>query len=257
MNEPRHGDRTAFVTGAGSGIGRAIAQRLAREGARVACVDIASERAAESVALIAAEGGAAVALAADVRDRAAVTTALEATVAAFGSIHYLVNNAGLITMSSLEEVSDEEWDLVLDVNLKGCFIVSQSALPHMARNGNSAVVNISTVEAQVIVASRGYCQPHYNASKGGLKLLTKAMALELSRHGIRVNAVAPGPVATGFIPGVDPEHMEVPDSVMARLLIPRLAQPNDIAAAVSFLLSDDASYITGTELVVDGGWLVR
>ncbi|MHB8394208.1 MAG: SDR family NAD(P)-dependent oxidoreductase [Candidatus Dormibacteria bacterium] len=257
MTEKRHGDRAAFVTGAGSGIGRAISQRLAQEGASVACVDIDVDGAQESVALIERAGGRALALMADVRDRAAVRLALETTVAQFGPIHYLVNNAGVVTMSSLEDLTDEEWDLVMDVNLKGCFVVSQSAIPHMARDGRAAVVNLSTVEAHVIVASRGFCQPHYNASKGGVMLLTKALALELSRYGIRVNSVAPGPVATGFIPGVDPENIEVPQSVLDRLLIRRLAKPDDIAAAVSFLLSADASYITGAELVVDGGWLVR
>jgi glucose 1-dehydrogenase/3-oxoacyl-[acyl-carrier protein] reductase len=119
------------------------------------------------------------------------------------------------------------------------------------------VVNITTVEAEVIVSSRGFCQPHYNASKGGLKMLTKALALELSRRQIRVNAIAPGPVSTGFIPGVDPKNIEISEAMLSRLLIKRLALPDDIAAAASFLLSDDASYITGTQLMVDGGWTVR
>ena len=109
----------------------------------------------------------------------------------------------------------------------------------------------------MVVAPGSSCQPHYNASKGGVKMLTKALAVELASAGVRVNAVAPGPVQTGFIPGTDPQNAELPDSARDRLLIPRLAQPDDIAAAVSFLLSDDASYITATQLVVDGGWLAR
>jgi glucose 1-dehydrogenase/3-oxoacyl-[acyl-carrier protein] reductase len=107
------------------------------------------------------------------------------------------------------------------------------------------------------VSSQGFCQVHYNASKGGVKMLTKALAVELSRYGIRVNCIAPGPVATGFIPGGDINAPEVMEFLGERLLVPRLAQPEDIAAAASFLLSADASYITGTQLAVDGGWLTR
>jgi glucose 1-dehydrogenase/3-oxoacyl-[acyl-carrier protein] reductase len=160
-------------------------------------------------------------------------------------------------MSSLAEVSDGGWDLVMDVNLKGQFIVTQLAAPILAWATPSAIVNLSTVEAEVVVSSSGFAQPHYNASKGGVKMLTKACAVELANQGTRVNAVAPGPVLTGFIPGVDPHNFEIPSIVLDRLLIKRMGQPEDVAAAVSFLLSDDASFITGTQLVVDGGWLAR
>ncbi len=257
MTEQRHEERTAFVTGAGSGIGRAVARRLAAEGTRVACVDLKHDAASETAKLITAAGGTALPFGADVRDRATVQSALEGTAEAWGALNYLVNNAGLVTMSSLEELTDDEWDLVLDVNLKGQFVVSQLAVPLLTDARPAAVVNLSTVEAEVIVSSQGFCQPHYNASKGGVKMLTKALAVELSRHGVRVNAIAPGPVQTGFIPGVDPATVELPEMARDRLLIPRFGQPADIAAAASFLLSDDASYITGTQLVVDGGWLAR
>ncbi|GAA2907096.1 glucose 1-dehydrogenase [Streptosporangium fragile] len=253
----RHKGRTALVTGAGSGIGRGIARRLAAEGARVACVDVKHDLADETVALITGEGGRALALSADVRDRAEVSAALEATAEAFGGLDYLVNNAGLVTMSSLEELTDEEWDLVLDVNLKGVYIVTQLALPYLKEASGAAVVNLSTVEAEVVVSSQGFCQVHYNASKGGVKMLTKALAVELSRYGVRVNCVAPGPVATGFIPGADITAPEVMEFLGQRLLVKRLAQPEDIAAAASFLLSGDASFITGVQLPVDGGWLTR
>jgi glucose 1-dehydrogenase/3-oxoacyl-[acyl-carrier protein] reductase len=253
----KHAGRTAVVTGAGTGIGRAISVRLAREGARVACIDVNHDRACETVEIITATGGEARPYTADVRNRDQVHAALAESVALFGPLHYLVNNAGVVTMTSLEQLSDDEWDQVVDVNMKGPFIVTQLAAEHLVHDGHGSVVNITTIEADVIVSSRGFCQPHYNASKGGLKMLTKALAVELSRHQIRVNAVAPGPVLTGFIPGVDPENLEVPESILSRLLIPRLGQPDDIAAAVSFLLSDEAAYITGTQLVVDGGWTVR
>jgi glucose 1-dehydrogenase/3-oxoacyl-[acyl-carrier protein] reductase len=253
----RHAGRTAFVTGAGAGIGRAIASRLATEGCAVACTDIDQARAAATAADIAAAGGNAAAFAVDVRDRDQVTAALSETVEQFGGLNYVVNNAGVVTMQGLADLTDDQWDFVVDVNLKGPFIVTQLAAEFLAQATPAAVVNLSTVEAEVVVSSTGSCQPHYNASKGGVKMLTKALAAELAQFHVRVNAIAPGPVQTGFIPGVDPANVEVPETVMSRLLIQRLGQPEDIAAAASFLLSDDASFITGTQLVVDGGWLAR
>jgi NAD(P)-dependent dehydrogenase (short-subunit alcohol dehydrogenase family) len=223
----------------------------------VACTDVRPDRAGETADAIAATGGEALGFGVDVRDRTAVQAALDAVVGRWGALNYVVNNAGIVTMSSLANVTDAEWDLVVDVNLKGQFIVTQVAAPMLARATPSAIVNLSTVEAEVVVSSSGFAQPHYNASKGGVKMLTKACAVELAGQGTRVNAVAPGPVLTGFIPGVDPANFEIPAIVLDRLLIKRMGQPEDVAAAVSFLLSDDASFITGTQLVVDGGWLAR
>lgn len=253
-----HKEKRALVTGAGSGIGRGIAHRLSRDGAHVALLD----RDLDAVNTVAREinddGGRAIPVRADVTNRVEVREALASVVSALGGLHYLVNNAGLVTMSAFEDTTDEEWDLVMDVNCKGMFIVTQEALPYLRETTTSrAVVNMSTVEAEVVVSSGGTCQVHYNASKGGVRMLTKALAVELSRHGIRVNAVAPGPVATSFIPGVDHSDPDVRAFMDQRLLIKRSGQPEDIAAAVSFLLSDDASFITGVQLPVDGGWLVR
>lgn len=257
MEQGRHAGRVAFVTGAGSGIGRAAAQRLAAEGCAVTCADIKHDQASETAERIIADGGLAAAFTSDVRDRPAVQAALDGTADRFGGLNYLVNNAGVVTMRGLADLTDEEWDLVVDTNLKGQFIVTQLAAPLLAAAQPAAVVNLSTVEAEVVVSSTGSCQPHYNASKGGVKMLTKALAVELAGAGVRVNAVAPGPVQTGFIPGVDPAKLQAPSHALDRLLIQRLGQPSDIAAAISFLLSDDASYITGSQLAVDGGWLAR
>jgi NAD(P)-dependent dehydrogenase (short-subunit alcohol dehydrogenase family) len=249
-----HEGRVAFVTGAGSGIGRAICLQLASDGARVACVDLSLPSAEETLRLIEAAGGKGIALQADVRSRSDIQAAVDRTVADLGSLDLLANNAGLVTMTALDDLTDEEWDLVLDVNLKGQFITAQIAARVMPAGG--AIVNTSTVEAEVVVSSSGSCQVHYNASKGGVTMLTKALAVELAAKGIRVNAVAPGPINTRFTGGdiTGPEAMAF---MSQRLLVPRVGEPEDIARAISFLMSDAASYIDGIQLPVDGGWLTR
>jgi NAD(P)-dependent dehydrogenase (short-subunit alcohol dehydrogenase family) len=252
-----HSGRTAFVTGGGSGIGRAIAERLAGEGASIAVADVRVDAAAETVERIEAAGGRGVALALDVRMPTQAEAAREAVLEAFGAIHYLVNNAGLVRMSRLDDLDEEEWDLVLDTNLKGMYVVTRALAPSIARAGGGAMVNMSTIESEVIVSSAGHPQVHYNASKGGVKMLTKALAVELADRKIRVNAVAPGPIATTFIPGGDLRSAEAWAFMSQRLLVDRVGEPEDVAAAVSFLLSDDASFITGAQLPVDGGWLTR
>ncbi len=251
-----HSGRVALVTGAGSGIGRGISRRLAADGARVACADIDLGGAEETVALIESAGGTGLALACDVRDRGQVERAVAAAVAGLGSLRYLVNNAGVVTMTGFEALTDEEWDFVVDVNLKGQFVCAQVASRALAAAGGGAIVNLSTVEADVVVSSTGECQVHYGASKGGVKTLTKALAVALAGAGIRVNAVAPGPINTRFT-GADPNTPEAMAFMSQRLLVPRVGEPEDVANAVSFLLSDQASYITGVQLPVDGGWLTR
>jgi glucose 1-dehydrogenase/3-oxoacyl-[acyl-carrier protein] reductase len=252
-----HSDRVGFVTGAGSGIGRATALRLANEGAAIAAIDLSQETADETADLILAGGGKAVGAAADVRDLASVNEACQRALAAFGAIHYLVNNAGVVRMSHFADVSEEEWDLVLDTNLKGMFLVTQAVAPAIAEAGGGAIVNLSTIESEIVAAASGHPQVHYNASKGGVKMLTKALAVELARDGIRVNAVAPGPIATSFIPGGNVRSDDSWAYLSQRLLVDRVGEPEDVAAAISFLLSSDASFITGTQVPVDGGWLAR
>ncbi len=253
----RHEGKVAFVTGAGSGNGRGIARRLASEKASVACVDINLNSAQETVDMIAAAGGQGLALEADVRDRAMIEQALANTLKSFGKVDFLVNNAGIVTMTGFQDLTETEWDRVLDINLKGYFIVAQVVSKAIAQNGGGAIVNISTVEDEVVVSSTGHCQVHYNASKGGVRMLTKALAAELAGSSIRVNAVAPGAIDTQFTGSDLKESPEAMAFITSRALIKRLGTPEDIGAAVSFLLSDDASYITGARLAVDGGWSVR
>jgi NAD(P)-dependent dehydrogenase (short-subunit alcohol dehydrogenase family) len=252
----RFEEKVAFVTGAGSGIGRATAVRLASEGAALICFDKNGETAQETAEMIREQGGQAKVAQGDVRDRAHLQAALEAALEAFGKVNYLVNNAGMVTMTGLDDLTEEEWDLVLDVNLKGHFLTTQVVAPAIADAGGGAIVNLSTIESEVIAAvGWSHCQPHYNASKGGIRILTKAMAHELKDRNIRVNAVAPGPVATLFT-GSDLDSLEAREIYKDRMIIPRAARPEEIAAGIAFLLSDDASFIVGVQLPIDGGWLV-
>jgi NAD(P)-dependent dehydrogenase (short-subunit alcohol dehydrogenase family) len=253
----KHQDKIALVTGAGAGIGRETALRLASEGATIVVADVNTEAAKETQGLIEDAGGRSLAVTVDVRDRGAIDSAIGEVSERYGALHYLVNNAGVVTKHSLRTLTEEAWDFVVDVNLKGQFLVAQAAADLLGASGGGAIVNLSTLEATVVVTSGTTAQPHYNASKGGVPMLTKALAVELAEQGTRVNCVAPGPIATNFFDLEAITSEEGRNFMNQRLLIKRLGQPADIAAAVSFLLSDDASFITGIQLPVDGGWLTR
>ena len=253
----RHEGKVGFITGGGSGIGRETALRLAGEGARMLVSDVNLAAAQETASLIGEAGGQAVAAQVDVRDRTQIEAAGALAVQTFGALHLLVNNAGVVTNHSFDDLTEDAWDFVLDINLKGQFLVAQTLAPHIAAAGGGAIVNLSTVEALVVVTSGSTAQPHYNASKGGVPMLTKALAVELADRNIRVNCVAPGPIATNFF---DLEGVTSPEAMQflgQRLLVKRVGQPADIASAISWLLSDEASWIDGIQLPVDGGWLTR
>lgn len=253
----RHEGKVAFITGGGSGIGRETSLRLASEGAKMVITDVNLDAAQQTVEMIEEAGGTAIAAQVDVRNRVQIAAAADLAVETWGAIHLLINNAGLVTNHSLADLTEDAWDLVLDVNLKGQFLVAQEVSRRIGAAGGGAIVNLSTVEALVVVTSGSTAQPHYNASKGGVPMLTKALAVELAEQNIRVNCVAPGPIATDFFDyeGVtSPEAMEF---MGQRLLVKRIGKPADIASAVSWLLSDEASWIDGIQLPVDGGWLTR
>jgi NAD(P)-dependent dehydrogenase (short-subunit alcohol dehydrogenase family) len=241
--------RAALVTGAASGIGRAIAERFAAEGARVALLDRdeAVREAAEAV------GG--LALVADVAVPEDVDRALDEAVAAFGPLDVVVNNAAIIRYGSFMELELEEFDDVMRVNAGGTFLVTQAAVRRMPEDGRPrAVVNLASAEGRTVIARSGHPQVHYGASKAAIEALTRALAVELAPRAIRVNAVCPGLVATPFTAGVaaDPEASAW---FLGHVLLDRFGRPEEIAAAALFLASDEASYVTGSTLVVDGGWL--
>ena len=243
--------RVAIVTGAGSGNGRGIALRLAEEGARIVAADVDREAAQETAALVGRGGGEAVAMPADVRRREQAAAMVEGAKDRFGGIDVLVNNAGVETLIPMLDLEEGEWDRVLDTNLKGAFLCGQAAARAMVDAATpGAIVNIASVNAKIALGG----QVHYTSSKGGLLMLTKAMALDLAPHRIRVNAVGPGVIETTMTARslADPQRRAM---LLSKVPLGRVGQPRDVANAVLFLASDEASYITGATLYVDGGWL--
>jgi len=240
----------AVVTSADRGIGRGIAIALARAGCRVGVNHVdRSDRADAVVAEICASGGAAIALRADVRVASDVAHMVKTVVEHFGRIDILVNNAGVQTWKPFLEVTEDEWDLVIDTNLKGCFLCTQVAARHMADRGG-VVVNIGSGSNKVPFPSLAA----YTASKGGVEMLTKVAAIELASHKIRVNCVAPGAV---LIERTRAELRDYSGTMAKNTPLARVGTPDDIASAVVFLASAQASFITGQTLSVDGGLFVQ
>ena len=248
-------DRVVLVTGGGAGIGRATAERFAEEGARLAICDLNEAAGQEALAAL---GPTARYDKVNVADRAAVGAWIDAVAADFGRVDVLVNNAGVLRDGQLVKMADgqlvkqlgeAEFDLVISVNLKGVFNCTQAAAPHMIRQGGGVILNASSVVGE----DGNFGQTNYVATKAGVIGMTKVWARELGRYGIRVNAVAPGFTATEMVKAM-PE--KVLDGMRARTPLGRLGEPRDIANAYLFLASDEASFITGVTLRVDGGIVV-
>ena len=244
--------RVAIVTGAAQGIGAAIAQRLAAEGAAVAVADLTAERGGETVAAIVKEGGRAVAYGADVSQTADVEALVAAVVAEFGKVEILVNNAGITRDNLLFKMTDEDWDSVINVNLRSAFLMSRECQKHFVKQKYGKIVSLSSRSA---LGNRG--QANYAASKAGVMGLTATLSIELGPFGINVNAVAPGYIATAMTDatarrvGLDPEELKT--AAAADTPVRRVGEPEDIAATVAFLAADESSFISGQTIQVNGG----
>ncbi len=253
--------RKAFVTGSGSGIGRASAIRLASDGAEVVGIDLSAESAAETADLINHAGGPkSISIAGDVGSEDVITEAIAMAVDHMGGLDLLVTAAGITLNGNTHEVPLEDWDLVLRINVTGTFLPIKHALPHLIAHGNSSIVTISSLSA-LLATGRSVS---YDASKGGVASVTRFVATEYADRGVRANSVAPGHTDTNLVATSrqhrpdDPVWQSSGIGPRARRLMTvpmqRAAAPSEIASVVSFLSSDDASFVTGVILPVDGGW---
>lgn len=235
------------MTGASRGIGRAVALRLAADGAAIAVNYHTGEaEAAEVVAAITGAGGTAVSIGGDVSDAAGAAATVATAQEALGGLDILVNNAGITRDNLVLRLSEEDWDAVLDVNLKGAFLCTKAALRPMLRQRSGRIINMTSV----VAGTGNPGQANYAAAKAGLIGLTKTVAREVASRGITVNAVAPGFISTRMVQAITEEQRGL---VLERIPLARFGTPEDVAACVAFLASDDAGYITGQVLGVDGG----
>ena len=243
--------KTAFITGSASGIGRAIAATFAREGASVVVADVNDEGGNETVDLIASEGGTARFIRTDVTSEDNVRESIEAAVAPTGRIEVLVNDAGIVHMAGVVDTALEDWERVMNVNLRGMFFTCKHAIPYMQKQGGGAIVNIASIGSLVGILAHAA----YNASKGGVVALSRQMAVDYGQNNIRVNCVAPTATDTPLIRKAGANSRALAAIANGHPLR-RISEPQDIAWAALFLASDEARAITGQLLPVDGGWTV-
>lgn len=243
-------DKVAIVTGAGQGIGREIALSLAKNGAKVVVTDI-TDKIFEVANEIEVMGSKGLAVKCDVAKREEVENVVEKAIEQFGSIDILVNNAGIYPIKPFVDMTEQDWDRVINVNLKGVFNCTKAVLPKMIKRKHGKIVNISSISGSVV----GFPNlVHYSASKAGIVGFTRTLALEVAQHGINVNAVAPGPIET---PGTQSLGEEMYEQTRAAIPVGRWGRPIDIADLVLFLAGKESSFITGQCIVADGGYTLQ
>ncbi|MBN1394530.1 MAG: 3-oxoacyl-[acyl-carrier-protein] reductase [Pirellulales bacterium] len=243
------GGQTAIVTGAARGLGRCIAQSLAAAGAQVACVDVNAESLTDTVAAISGVGGTAVSMACDVTDAGGVAETVADVLKRWGKLDILVNNAGITRDNVIVRMKDEQWDAVININLRGTFLFTRAAAKPMMKARRGRIINVASVSG--LMGNPG--QANYSASKAGVIGLTRTVARELAGRNVTVNAVAPGFIATDMTTALGEEILE---QVRKEIPLGRLGDPQDVADAVLFLASEAASFITGHVLAIDGGLTV-
>ncbi|MDP3837091.1 MAG: SDR family NAD(P)-dependent oxidoreductase [bacterium] len=242
-------NKIAVITGAGQGIGKAIALAFAAENCRMLVSDLNKNACEDVVAEIKEQGGSAIAFKCDVSDKIEIDKMVNETIEEFGGLDIIVNNAGIFPFKAFTDITEEEWDKVMNVNLKSAFLCSQAAAKMMSAGGR--IINISSIAS--VIGFSGLV--HYCSSKSGMSGLTRAVALEIANRHITVNAIAPGSIETpGATAGLD-EAMK--EQTIAAIPLGRMGTGEDIAQAAVFLASEKASYITGQTIIVDGGWTLR
>jgi 2-hydroxycyclohexanecarboxyl-CoA dehydrogenase len=245
--------RVAIVTGAAAGIGAACSRRLAKQGVAVAVLDLDAERCADTVTAIREAGGTALAVGADVSDRASVKAAVEQVRETLGPISILVNNAGVTDFTPFEELTDERWDFIYAVNVRGLFVMTQECLPDMKAAAWGRIVNISSSSAQTGAVN----MIPYSSSKGAVVTMTRSMAQEFGPYGITVNNIPPGSVMGTIMSEANRDRFQIPTEVLLQSVpVRRLGEPEDIANACAWLCHEDSGYVTGQTIGVNGGRVV-
>ena len=245
--------KVAFISGGARGMGAAEARLFAREGARVAIGDVLEDEGRRVAAEIGEAGGQAIFVTLDVTSETQWQEAIAATVSQFGKLDVLVNNAGIGGGGNVEQTTEADWDRTMDINAKGVFLGTKSAIPAMRQSGGGSIINISS---QLGIVGVDNSSPQYQASKGAVRLLTKATAIQYAREGIRANSVHPGPIITPMTEAGRADQDRY-DLTISRIPLGRYGEPEDVAYGVLFLASDESSFMTGSELVIDGGWVAQ
>lgn len=246
-------NKVALISGGARGMGAAEAKLFASEGAKVVIGDILEDEGRKTAAEIGEAGGECLYVGLDVTSESAWQKAVAAAVARFGKLDILVNNAGIGRGGTVEETTVELWDIVLDVNAKGVFLGTKAAIPEMRKAGGGSIVNISSISG---FTGQAYVSAVYNASKGAVRIFTKSAAVQYASEGIRVNSVHPGPIDTPMTAVRQCDAAAQAESI-ARVPIGRTGKPDDVAYGVLYLASDESSFITGSELVIDGGYIAQ